>query len=283
MILRFFRNVFRFFDRSMADNIGLYAAQASFFIVFSAVPFLMLLITLVRYVIPVDITLLLNTLNSYLPVQLYEFVSEIVLDVYHKSTSTGLISATAITTLWLASKGIMALYQGLNMVFSPDSQTNYFRSRAASVLYTLIFIVALFVTIVVFGFGNSIAALIPEHMQIFVKITKTVTQWKIIIFPLLTLIFALFYKILPQEKNSLKKQLPGAAMAAMGWLMFSYIYSIYVKYFSNYSYVYGSLAAIVLLMLWLYICMNIFLLGAQFNQLWNEGFFKQAGETGKTK
>lgn len=273
--IRFFlKKTIDFFDCALKDNIGVFAAQASFFIIFSIVPFLMLLITMVRFVLPVDINMLLNNIHSYLPLQLYSFVSDIVMDVYYKSASTGLISISAITALWLASKGIMAMYQGLNMVFSPDFRPNYFKARAISILYTILFITALFTTIVLFGFGNSIAELIPEHMQIIVRISKTVLQWKIIVLPILTVTFALFYKILPKEKNSLVKQLPGAVLAALAWVIFSYIYSIYVQYFSNYSYVYGSLAAILLLMLWLYTCMNIFLLGAEFNRLLGEGFFK---------
>ena len=60
-------------------------------------------------------------------------------------------------------------------------------------------------------------------------------------------------------------QFPGAIFATFGWSLFSFVYSIYISYFSNFSSTYGSLAAIVLIMLWLYICMNITLLGAEIN------------------
>ena len=153
---RFFNNLIRFFRRTISDDISLYAAQASFFIVFSFIPFLMLLIMIVRHVISVDITNLLNALNSYLPLQLYELVSQIITDVYFKSSSMGFISVTAITTLWLASKGILALYQGLNRILSPNIKTSFLRTRIASVLYTLVFIVALAITLLLFGFGNFI-------------------------------------------------------------------------------------------------------------------------------
>ncbi len=57
-------------------------------------------------------------------------------------------------------------------------------------------------------------------------------------------------------------------------MVFSFFYSIYIEHFSNYSFVYGSLAAIVFLMLWLYFCMNIFLFGAQINKMIEDGFSK---------
>lgn len=273
--IRFFlQKTVAFFNRAIKDNIGVFAAQASFFIIFSLVPILMLIITAVRFVVPINVSAALKSLHTYLPVQMYSFVSDIVMDVYNKSASTGIISVSAVSALWLASKGIMAMYQGLNMIFSPEYRPNYFRARGISVLYTALFVAAMCMTIILFGFGNSIADLIPEHMKFMVYISKIVLQWKIIVFPMLSMIFALFYKLLPKEKSSFVKQLPGAVLAAMGWIIFSYIYSVYVEYFSNYSYVYGSLAAIVLLMLWLYICMYIFLLGAEFNHLREEKFFK---------
>lgn len=274
----FLKNIIGFFDKALEKNIGVYAAQASFFIVFSFVPFIMLLITLLRFVINVDIDGVLSSLSGYLPLQMYTLVSEVIMDVYYKSTSTGIISVTAISALWLASKGTMALYQGLNMTFCPERKLNYFKARGICVLYTLIFIAAMVVTIVLFGFGDFIVSMIPEHMRILAKIADTILQWKILVFPILTVVFALFYKVLPMERESIKKQLPGAMLAAAGWLIFSYIYSVYVNHFSNYSYVYGSLAAVVLLMLWLYICMNIFLLGAQFNMLLASGFFRETGK-----
>ena len=69
--------------------------------------------------------------------------------------------------------------------------------------------------------------------------------------------------------------LPGAALAAAGWLGFSFFYSLYIDNFADYTLVYGSLAAVVLLMLWLYFCMNIFLFGAQLNKLVKNGFFEK--------
>lgn len=274
---RLFRQIIRFIKRTMDDNLGLYAAQASFFIIFSVTPFIMLLITLLKYIIPVDAGQILTEVYRHIPVRIAEFISDMLMDVF--DSSVGILSVSAVSTLWLASKGIMALYLGLNNVFKPEKLPNYFYARLVSIMYTLIFILALLLTIIVFGFGGYIRQFLEGRAWFIMPVLDRVLEFKVLLFmAALTLIFASFYKFLPKRNNSFRRQLPGAAMAAVGWLIFSYIYSIYMNEFSTYSYVYGSLAAIIFLMLWLYVCMNIFLYGAEFNMLLEEGFFVEKGD-----
>lgn len=271
---RIFSDILRLINRITDDKPGLYAAQASFFIVFSVTPFIMLLITLAKYFIPIDLDFILNEIYNYIPSNLASVVSGLVTDAL--DTSAGLISVSAASALWLASKGIMALFLGLNNIFKPEKKFGYFYTRAVSLVYTLIFIVALALTIAVFGFGQSVSErlaqfplLAPLH-----AVLVNILKFKFGLFMvMLTLLFASFYTFLPRNKSFIK-QLPGAAIAAAGWIIFSYIYSIYIESFSKYSYVYGSLTAIIFLMLWLYVCMNILLYGAELNKLHEEGFFK---------
>lgn len=282
MVKRFFGKMFKFIGRTMDDNLGLYAAQASFFIIFSVTPFIMLLITLAKYFIPIDVSQILTEVYRHVPQALASFVSDMLMDVF--DSSVGIISVTAVSTLWLASKGIMALYLGLNNVFKPENPLNYFYARFISIIYTIVFIFAMLLTILVFGFGSSISRLFEGRIEFIITVINKVLEFRVVLFmAALTFIFASFYKFLPRTNNTFRRQLPGAALSAVGWLVFSYIYSIYIERFSNYSYVYGSLAAIIFLMLWLYVCMSIFLYGAEFNKLRDEGFFDNADKTPPTE
>ena len=112
---RFFEVIFSFIDRITDDKLGVYAAQASFFLVFSVTPFAMLLITLTKYFIPVNIDNISTEIYNYIPSDIASFIVMLINDAF--STSLGLISASAVSALWLASKGIMALYLGLNNIF----------------------------------------------------------------------------------------------------------------------------------------------------------------------
>ncbi len=278
LIKPFLKNAVRFINRVMEDNLGLYAAQASFFIVFSVTPFIMLLITLAKYFFPIDTEQILTEVYRHVPMEIASLISKMLMEVI--DSSVGLISVTAVSTLWLASKGIMALYLGLNNVFKPKKQLNYFFARFVSVIYTLLFMLAMLLSIVLFGFGFG--GYLSEKLagQTILPMIGKILQFRLVlVMGALTLIFASFYKFLPQRINSFRRQLPGAALAAVGWIGFSYIYSIYIERFSNYSYVYGSLTAIIFLMLWLYVCMNIFLYGAEFNMLRDEDFFERMKTT----
>lgn len=264
-----------FVCRLMDDNVGVYAAQASFFIIISAVPFVMLLLSLIKIFIPID-TMYIDELILQAPFAVQETLLKVTEEMFDKSSSISVISITAVSAIWLSSRGIMALFQGLNTVYHADIR-NYFYCRVMSIFYTIIFIVLMLLTIGVFTFGNTIHKMLVEFAPFVSKISGAILEARtFIFFILLTFLFTMFYRFLPQCKPHLKftHQIPGAMGAAIGWMGFSYIYSIYIENFSNYSYVYGSLTAIVFLMLWLYFCMNIFLFGAQLNKMLETGYFK---------
>ena len=235
----------------------------------------MLIFTIIKLFINIDLRSILHVINAFAPADISNLITTILNELFNKTASIPVISITAISTLWLASKGIMALYMGLNNVYHVPMR-NYIYSRLISVVYTLALVATLILTILFFAFGNKFEIFIASHSIILSNIVQFILRGRIIFFmAYLTLLFALFYKFLPKKETSFKKQLPGAAFAAAGWMIFSFIYSIYINNFSNYSYFYGSLAAIVFLMLWLYFCMNIFLYGAQINKMLENGFFKK--------
>ena len=84
----------------------------------------------------------------------------------------------------------------------------------------------------------------------------------------------LIYKFLPNRRDRLVKQLPGAAFAALGGLVISWIFSVYLDIFEGFSSMYGSLTTIVLIMLWMYFCMYSILLGGEINVMLYDELFE---------
>lgn len=268
--------IFRFIDRASTDHVSVFAAQASFFILISAIPFLMLLLALVQFFIPLNAEDVLRIINISFPSMLSSFLTTVIGEVFSRSSAVSIISITAVTTLWSASRGIMALEQGLNSVCHYHRQRNYVWRRLLAFFYTLVFILTLLLTLGAFVFGNKLEILLSNRFSFVSTVISVILNARVIVFVLLlTLCFTLLYTILPVKKMKFRSQLPGAFAASIGWMLFSGIYALYIDNFSNYSYVYGSLAAIVLLMLWLYFCMNIFLYGAELNAALQEGLFYQ--------
>lgn len=247
------------------DQITIYAAQASFFLVISAFPLLMLAMTMIQFVSPDNLEEMLATLTLVVPETFRPSLYNIVHEVYDKSSGT-ILSVTAVTTIWTASKGVMAVERGLNQVYSNEKPIGYIRLRLICYFYTLFFMSALLLVLILLVFGNNIQLFLENRMPAIRDFSILVVGIRTFSSAfLLTGFFMLLYCFFPGRNVNLTDQFPGAIFATFGWSAFSFVYSIYITKFSNFSYTYGSLTAIVLIMLWIYFCMTITLLGAEIN------------------
>ena len=253
------------FDKYKQDEISVYAAQASFFIVIAFFPFLMLLLTLIQFIPAITKSDLLYTLVTIMPDMLDSLIISIVDDLYTKSPGT-IISATAILALWSASRGMLAIERGLNRVYESPHDRGYILRRLICIGYTFLFIIACIGSLFILVLGDSIQGFLLRWFPMAATAARYIISLRTLIaFWLLVLIFDGLYTYIPVKKHSLKSQLPGALFSTVGWISFSSLFSIYFNNFSNYSYMYGSLTAVVVLMLWLYICICILLIGAEIN------------------
>lgn len=251
------------------DRVSVYAAQAAFFIIISAVPLLMLVLSLLQYIMPLSQVQLNELAMDVFPMPIHSYVMTVIEELYTQ-TSIPLVSITAVSSLWAASRSIYGLSRGLNEVYKTSETRGYFRLRFGAIFYTLLLIMLLIFSLVLLVFGNRIQLFIEDAVPFLAEISAYIISIRTLLaIALMTLSFALMYKILPNTKIHFRYQLPGAIFSSLGWMIFSLIYSIYIDNFSNFSYTYGSLAAIVFMMLWLYSCMYIFLIGAEIN-VWIE-------------
>lgn len=258
-----------FLTKFKSDKINLYATQAAFYLVISAVPFLMFLLSLVIYILPMSDAEFLSVFHESMPYSL-QYWGDYILKIIYSESTISVTSIAAITTLWAASLSVYALSQGLSQVYNTEKQVNTIKSRLLSMVYTLAFIVILIVTMAMVIFSkpiiNLINSLVPNVVQPGIQwLINILNISDIVPLLLICITFALMYKVLSHSKVKLKYHLPGALFASSGWLLFSWIYAVYINNYSKISVTYGSLANIVILMLWMKFCMNIFLLGAELN------------------
>lgn len=255
-----------FGGRCIKDNVSVFAAQASFFLIISSIPFIMLLLALSQYAVPFSKDEVMLAITKHTSPLIVGFASHIINELFDKSVS--LLSVTALTTMWSASRGVMSLIQGLDNIYMKDASSNYIRERAASIFYTLIFIVSLIICVVLMLIGQKAQAFMAQYIPLLNRTVQFILNFRGVLLVLaLAFVFTVIYTFLPGQKKKFVHQIPGGIFSAMGWFLFSKTYSIYIDNFSNFSYVYGSLTAIVLLMLWLYFCMIIFLWGAELNEM----------------
>ena len=156
--------------------------------------------------------------------------------------------------------------RGLNAVNGVTEQRNYFLLRIEACLYTVLMLAATMLALIILVFGNRLANLVFRGfprlrflLEMFLPI-RFLPVWLI-----LTIVFAVIYTYVPRIKTRFYYQIPGALFAAVAWSIFSWGFSLYADSFNGFS-MYGNLTTIIIIMLWLYFCMYLLLVGANINR-----------------
>ena len=261
------------------DKLPLFAAQSSFFICISAIPFVMLLLSLARVIVPDLTDDLIEIVRSAIPVSSHDLFDLVISEIVDKAAFP-LISIAAVSTLWASSRGLRSVVSGVSEVYKKKIGGSLISRILKEVLYTAIFIIVLIAALVLLVFGKYLKDTMTSSLG---DVPMFIRYKEVISFFVLTLFFSLLYFLVAKgvfssplfrwEKGTKVRfgsQIPGTALAAAGWILFSFFYSLYFENFPRMSYLYGSLAAIVFFMLWIYFCMFILLSGAEINKLLSE-------------
>ena len=211
-----------------------------------------------------------------------------VIQVYTQSGTV--IPVTIIVALWSAGKGVLSVTSGLNCIYAKTETRNYFYLRIRASFYTVLFLLAIMLSLILSVFGNSISVMLYEYVPFLSKVVDFIIRIRTFVtLVVLTVFWDLVYKFLPNRKNraktTLRRQLPGAVFTACGWLLVSFIFSVYLDIFTGFTNMYGSLTTIILILLWLYVCMYIILLGGEVNALLERFYIgrRERTETEKTE
>lgn len=254
----------RGFARQMSRaNVNAYAASTAFFIFLSLIPMIMLICSVLA-VTPIVQKSDLLTAATIFPPSITPLIVGLIENIY--DSTFGMISASAIVTVWSAGKGILALMRGLNAMNGVVEDRNYVVQRLIASFYLIIFLVMVVFSLVVMVFGNLLASVIVRHVPGMESLFRLLLHFRgIFSWCVMTLLFALMYTFIPNCSLRFTWQLPGAAFSAVTWNVFSWGFSIYVRHSGGFD-MYGSLTTIVILMLWLYFCFYLFLIGAHVNR-----------------
>lgn len=247
------------------ENVSVYAASTAFFLFVSLIPMLIMLCAILPYT-PLTEADLMLTITDMTPDYVDTLVVSIISDVYGRSA--GVLSVAALATIWASGKGMLALMRGLNAVNDVTENRNYVLLRIKASFYTVLIVIAMLLSLIAMVFGSVLIELIkrkvPQIEHLFGYLIHFRFLW---VWLVLTVFFTLLYTYIPNKKLKLRGQLPGAVFAAVAWNIFSWCFSIYVSRFNGFS-MYGSLTTFVVIMLWLYSCINIVLIGANLNRSW---------------
>lgn len=246
------------------QKVPLYAANASFFLILSIFPVLVLLLALIRYT-GLQVETLTDLISAVVPAALMPVVNRLVLSAYVNSTST-VLSVSAVAALWSASRGMYSFVIGLNAIYELRENRGYFRTRLLSMGYTFAFLVVLLLTLVLHVFGGDLLRLL-EGLPIPGFLLSLLDLRVFLLLVLQTFLFCGMFMVLPNERNRVGESLPGALLASIGWQIFTNLYSVYSQKFTSYASIYGSVYVVALGMLWLYFCICIVFYGGVLNKI----------------
>ena len=167
----------RIYDKFTKDEVTVYAAQASFFIVLSFFPFIMLLLTLIQFIPNISKSDLMTITVAIMPDMLDSFVVGIIDDLYTKSPAT-IVSITAITALWSASRGMLSIERSLNRVNEISRKRNYIVRRIICAGYTIVFIFACVGSLIFLVLGSSLQRLIDRLFPLIGEIISFIVSFR---------------------------------------------------------------------------------------------------------
>ncbi|MEE0914066.1 MAG: YihY/virulence factor BrkB family protein [Ruminococcus sp.] len=255
------------------DNIFAIAGQSAFFMILSAFPLAMFIVSLLQNLhIPVELIeqALSKIFSETIVTELTDFLS----NIYENAVGISLV--TIIITLWSAAQGIHAITNGLNRIYDAYENRNWFYLRIRAMIYTVAFFVIILVSLIIIVLGSSLNEWLSPYLKYFPDFLTLMYHLRyVIIFMCLVLLFALVYRNLPNitraehKEYGLKYQLPGAFLCTVSWYVLSFGISIYVDDFNGFS-IYGGLTRLAVIMIWLYFCMVCLMICAEINYIYHD-------------
>lgn len=244
----------------LALDMAVYAGHATLLLLTAALPLLMwvlVIINMLPFYSVSDIAALVAQLLPDIPA-IQSMAVDVIANLNDQST-TFMASFAAITTVISASGGMAAVQKGLQKL-TPGARKTMF-DRLWAVLYTFLFEGLMLVAMVV----QSLSPILRGLAGLLQRLHSLLSISAVLSLALSLLTVTLIYTYVPGGKRRIRDQLPGAAAVVAVWTLFSKIFSFYIGHFWKLSYIYGSLAAIVLITLWLNVNINVLFLGAGLN------------------
>lgn len=250
------------------DNVFNGAAALGYYLTLAIFPAMILLMTIIPY-LPIHNVdrAIMDLLGEALPQQAFAMVSKVVTEVTTNQRG-GLLSFSLLGTLWAASSGMYAIMQQLNITYDVKEGRSFIRTRGTALLLSLMFGVLVIGAFSLIVLGGVIQDWIGKALG-FNQVLLTffvVFRWAVILLALL-LGFAIIYRYGPDVEQKFSFITPGSILGVTLLIVVSLGFANYTSHFANYSATYGSIGAVIILMLWLYIAGLVILVGSEINAL----------------
>ncbi len=245
------------------------AAQLSYYFLLALFPLLLFLMTLLGYFAERGSELrfkLLSYLATVMPASAVTLVRT-TLDEISQARGGGKLSLGILAALWAASNGMGAISDTLNVAYGVKETRPWWKVRLIAILLTITVSIFIITVLAVVLLGGSLGDRIATHFGLS---TAFAVVWKVLQLPLavlfMLLTFDLIYYFAPNDHTPRRRWwTAGAVAAVLLWFLVSFGFRLYLHFFNSYSVTYGSLGALIVLMLWFYFTGIAILVGGEVN------------------
>ncbi|WP_309090312.1 YihY/virulence factor BrkB family protein [Domibacillus sp.] len=255
----------RILSRFFAERFYDQAAQTAYYLLLSAIPFIIFMLSLIRF-FPVDQQAILDFIRPYAPGESFTLIEENVAAVLSAEQGQ-VLSLSLISTFWLSSMAVQSLGRSLNDAYKIERDLPFWKGLLRDFGVTLIFMFIVPLSFVIPLLERVLHWLVSQSGTL-EQLSRLLDIWPAAQWGIGTLFlvvfFIAFYKIIPNDQVPILYVLPGALFAALGWQIVSFLFESYAAAVS-YTRLYGQLSGIIVLVLWFYLTAVVILLGGLFN------------------
>ena len=251
------------------DDVFGRSAQLAYYFLLALFPLLLFLTALLGYFAGEDSELrtdLFRYLATVLPGEASDLISSTIKDVTEGSGG-GKLSFGILAALWAASNGMGAIIESLNIAYDVKESRPWWKSRLMAIVLTIALAVLIISALILVLYGHKIAEFVAGSFGFgdFFTASWKILQWPLVL-AFVLLAFGLIYYLAPNVHDQKWQWVtPGAVVGVVLWLLVSFGFRTYLHFFNSYSATYGSLGAVIILMLWFYLTGAAILIGGELN------------------
>ncbi|WP_333859300.1 YihY/virulence factor BrkB family protein [Clostridium sp.] len=261
-----FNGLKAFIFRFIEDDVLALASQLAYSLIFSFFPFLIFIISIIGYS-DISSSDILGSLSYILPKNILELVKTTIVRITD-TRDIKLLFSSLILTIWSSSGGFHSVIKGLNKAYNKKENRSVIKIYAISMLCTLGITVIIIITILLLVFGRIMGSFLAFNLGLSKEFNFiwNIFRYLMILFSTIC-IFAAVYRYTPNIKLKWREVMPGAFFSTLGIVIASMGFAFYVNNFANYSIIYGSIGAAIVLMTWLFILSVVIILGGEINSV----------------
>ena len=267
------------------DHVMAFAGNLTYKGLFAIFPFFTFLLSLLGLFNATDlVNTMVDKLSGVAPQSATKFIEGQLLSITQSQAESAFTVGAIISillALWGISGAFRSVMEAMNVMYEVEEDRPFWKVYGLSIFMSLAVIVLLVGSLVLVIFGESIGVRVADLVGLG---SVFATIWSIVQWPVVALVvlfaFALIYYFAPAAKQKFRWISPGSILAFVFWLIFSLLFSLYTSIAGSYNETYGSLAGVIVLMLYVYYSALIMLIGAEINQVieWHIPGGKNEGE-----